>query len=389
MAIESIPLRRSEQNYLNKLTESVVGPPIHEGEQGCVVIPVHCNEEGTLWHTLEVYDGFEELHSGKFAVFTFINDRSYKNLLSSPAYRVAEQFRYEHPDFPLITAHASYQHPKIGTLRRDASLLSLERAEKGGASLDNYFLIHHDADLVDLSPGYFSEGLRHFEADEQLALLTALPYYDAQDYGSMQTLLWSQRFVDVLSIYHRYSSGYIRGEENNMWVRGSAYLASGGHNRARVSEASLMVKNLQQKDEAAVKASTQKPMRARYSPRRHISVVRSGTLFADRYEHFGRETDHVHGDLTFQKKEELSYEGLNPETLTIELNEMFFHYVLNILFRGLPNITEATDLTGDNAYLLCQQNFPDQLASIEKKFKKCAGLLGVTIAFDENKIVVV
>lgn len=389
MAIESFPLRLSEQSNLNKVAETVVAPSVYEGEQGCIVIPVHCNEEDTLRHTLEVYDGFDELHSGTFTVFTFINDRSYRNLHNSPAYRVANQFRYEHPDFPLITAHASYQHPKIGTLRRDASILALERAEKAGISLDNYFLVNHDADLVGLSPDYFSEGIKRFKTDDTLALLTALPYYDAKDYGSMQTLLWTQRFVDVLSIYHRRSSGYIRGEENNMWVRGTAYLTSGGHNRARVSEASMMVKSLQQQDESVVQATTQKPMRAHYSPRRHISVVQSGTLFADRYEHFGRETDHVHGELTFQKKEQLSYEGLNPETLTIELNEMFFHYILNILFRGMPNINDQTDITVDNAYLLCQQHFPDQLALIEKKFKKCAGLLGVSIAFEENRIVVV
>lgn len=388
MAIEAIPLRKSEQNYLNKMTDTLVGPSVYGGEQGCIVIPVHCNEKDTLQHTLEVYAGFEEFYSGTFTVFTFINDRSYRNIPNSPAYQVAEQFRYEHPDFPLITAHASYQHPKIGVLRRDASLLALERAERAGIALNNYFLVHHDADLLDLAPEYFSEGLNHFAQDEEVSLLTALPYYDADDYGSMQTLLWSQRFVDVLSIYHRHKGKYIRGEENNMWVRGSAYLSSGGHNRARVSEASLMVKNLQHQNEQSVKALTHKPMRARYSPRRHISVVQSGTLFADRYEHFGRDTDHVHGDVELYQPQFLSYEGLNQETLTAELNEMFFHYVLNILFRGIPDINDEAVVTTDNAYLLCQQHFPDQLASIEKKFKRCAGLLGVSIGFEENQVVI-
>jgi len=382
-------LRQSEQNYLKKTAETIVAPPINVGEQGCIVIPVHFNEADTLDHTLKVYNGFEEFHSGQFSVFTFVNGKSYKNLMTSPAYQTIEQFRYEHPDFPLISAHASYQHPKIGTLRRDASIMALQRAEEAGISLQNYFLIQHDADLLDLSPSYFSTGKQHFEDDEDLSLLTALPYYDSADYGSMQTLMWTQRFIDVLSIYHRHKAGYIRGEENNMWIRGSAYIESGGHNRARVSEASLMVKNIQRQGANAVTASTQKPLRARYSPRRHISVVTSGTLFADRYEHFGRETDHVHGVMDLQQTHRLAYEGIDKQTIAVELNEMFFHYVLNILFRGMPDIDSEIAVTADNAALLCQQYFPDHLASIEKKFKKCSGLLGVPIEFEEAKIVII
>jgi len=376
-------LKSSERRQLSQTRETMVGIPAGPREMGCVVVPVHHLESETLERTLRIYSEHEEILSHTFSIMLYVNGTN-PNVAFSPAANVIDSIQTSIPEMPLIVAFAQYQHIKMGTLRRDASILAIERANEAGLELNHYLLINHDADLKGLPKRYFSSGYEEFSSNPQLSIVSGLAYYDENDYKSYETLLWLQRFGDVLNIYRRRKNGFIRGEENNLWIRAQNYLNAGGHNRARISESANLIKKITGSDMSKILGTTRKSLRATYDPRRHFSVVRSGQLFSDQYEYFGTDSDHIHGNPQTELQSR-DYSGINKEVLSVELSEIFLHQLLGICFRKIHS-NPLSNRSAEQVFDLCYCDYREDTIELISKFSRCSQFLGISICFEKNII---
>jgi hypothetical protein len=361
-----------------------------------VVIDIPCfYNEKNLGRTLRRYLNQTALdREMPFEIVVLINaplqEASREDILASPAYSDAQEFiaelnhlkastapadaRYRHLNVTILTGRYAQNDRRIGLIRRDLAMLSMERINDcGHHDPENVLLATQDADLIDINPDYVTNVEKIFREDERIGGLTGFIDHPQADFQSNHLFLTLQRFDDMLESIKRYKLNSIILRGGNTLFRVRDYLKTSGHGPALKAENEQIKLKLQQADPDSVRY-VGKTAGIVTSGRRQIQAIMEDVPLDQRYSRFG-----IKGDLADSynappdkyRIPEIVYSINTPgfrERLEKELQNKYEKYVHKN--RGKDDSGSVPEQSNE--------------AQVQQWFKRTAFFIGLKISFHEK-----
>lgn len=377
--------RVSEMLRMTSLMDSKGRPEMNPACRIVVTIPVHYRENNIL-QALSQY-GTQSLAPDNFEVIALVNG-DIRELEASKPYRDMTS-NQDNFNFTLIPITSRYQSGelKIGTIRRDLATIALARSQRAGVDHRNLIIVTNDADTTRLDPSYLERVLIRFDQNPELGGLTGFCDYNREVFEKNPFLYCIQRYSDVLEIVYRYKFGHTVFHSANASFRASAYLESGGHKRARLSEGQGLKKAVLG---AGHQIAYSRRITVETSARRQIAAINSNTPQANRYQNFGKPSDFnclysIHDldwqDLRFDNGDAREKFKLH---LLMELKAIWAQKIVSthrmVDRKRIENLEDMYRFIDHSAYA-------EQLVRIKSYMIRAGSMMGLKIRFEDHDLI--
>ena len=356
----------------------------------CIAIPCYYGE-WKIQNTLEKYKKLIKEWNPKFEITLLLNWPSDQQIDESDAKRQIMEFMKTNPGFPLQVFSVTIPFQvkwKIWRLRWILTKINADRCIEAWVSINNFFHITHDADLVDIDPSYLVAVERYFSNNPNTQIVGW--HVEYPEWFKWKYYLWYilQRVEDAFCIVGWYRNKTSVKSWNAIYRLDN--LLSHPFKDAKKGEASNVVNATRKKfwdlwiwiKWIVAHANRHMIPPIVSDPRRIVLSIEwnESANFSRRHERFAQE-----GDLMFQYSQTLSDQSTISDGILYDnaiTKEQIAIGIQWLLIGRLTHIYRSAMLTEDQKQVYIHR--------MRNDIKKAVFLsIGVTIEIDNNNIVII
>lgn len=372
-------------DHIRQQTDSLVGPGRVEtldnyrfrrqsaGKRAVIVqIPVH-PKEANLQATLQHYVDRPDIHEAPFRTLMLINNGTIEDTDARLA--EVETFTRMYPDFPLDVrfTRGGKVFDTISQVRAVLGRFALEALPDSSCdTLHGSLFVTHDADMMELSPGYFSIAHSTFDQPGVHAMGGGIEFRSNSPILKALYRVEDGLYIENLAAQHVMP----RLCGANSIYRASAYVDSDGHALQLLRKENTPIRRylLKQYGWGAVPYVPEASIAT--SPRRAITVLDNGGDFSYQRDNFGKDEDVLGSYMGQSERDTLIADTYTPEEqcafLGRQLSSMLQREIVVNLAYHNSKLRKMKDrgLGESIAYVLSQPDFHQTVVYMKDMFDR-------------------